>query len=91
MGDSRGRWEGTTLVVDVTNLTDKTWVTGEQGGEGMSTGSFHSPAMQVVERFIIVDADHIDYESVIEDHPNGIPAAARSDPILRLIQDAPDG
>lgn len=30
-------------------------------------------------------------ESVIKDHPSGIPAAARSDPILRLIQDAPDG
>ncbi len=69
MGDSRGHWEGTTLVVDVTNFTDKTWVTGEQGGEGMSTGSFHSAAMHVIERYIIVDGDHIDYESVIED-PN---------------------
>lgn len=69
MGDSRGRWEGNTLVVDVTNFTDKTWVTGEQGGEGLSTGSFHSQALHVVERFTIVDADHVDYESVIED-PN---------------------
>jgi len=69
MGDSRGHWEGSTLVVDVANFTDKTWVTGEQGGEGMSTGSFHSQALHVVERFTIIDADHIDYESVIED-PN---------------------
>src|SRR5262245_9520009 len=67
MGDSRGHWEGNTLVVEVTNLTDKTWVTGEQGGEGMSTGSFHTPAMRVVERFIIVGPDHIDYEARIED------------------------
>lgn len=69
MGDSRGRWEGNTLVVDVTNFTDKTWVVGELGGEGMSAGSFHSPALHVVERFTIVDADHIDYEATIED-PN---------------------
>lgn len=68
-GDSRGRWEGNTLVVETSNLTDKTWVTGEQGGEGMSTGSFHSPAMRVVERFIIAGPEHVDYEATIED-PN---------------------
>jgi hypothetical protein len=69
MGDSNGRWEGKTLVVETTNLTDKTWVTGEQGGEGPSTGSFHSPAMRVVERFTIAGPDHVDYEATIED-PN---------------------
>jgi hypothetical protein len=69
MGDSRGHWEGKTLVVEVTNHTDKTWVTGEQGGEGPSTGSFHSPAMRVVERYTIVGPDNIDYEVTIED-PN---------------------
>ena len=69
MGDSRGRWEGNTLVVDVTNLTDKTWVVGELGGEGMSAGSFHSPAMHLVERFTIVGDGRIDYEATIED-PN---------------------
>ncbi len=69
MGDSRGRWEGNTLVVEVSNLTDKTWVTGEQGGEGPSTGSFHSPAMKVVERFTIVDANNIDYDVTLDD-PN---------------------
>ena len=69
MGDSRGRWEGNTLVVDVTNLTDKAWVVGELGGEGMSAGSFHSPAMHLVERFTIVGDGRIDYEATIED-PN---------------------
>ncbi len=69
MGDSVGRWEGNTLVVDVRNFTGKTWVVGDLGGEGMHTGSFHSPALHVVERFTIVDADNIDYEATIED-PN---------------------
>ena len=68
-GDSRGRWEGDTLVVDVTNFTDKTWIVGEAGGEGMSGGSFHSTALHMIERFKVVDADNIDYEATIED-PN---------------------
>jgi hypothetical protein len=69
MGDSRGHWEGNTLVVDVTNFTDKTWIVGEAGGEGMSGGSFHSTALHMIERFTMVDADNIDYEATIED-PN---------------------
>jgi hypothetical protein len=68
-GDSRGHWEGNTLVVEATNFTDKTWIVGEPGGEGMSGGSFHSTALRMVERFTMVDADNIDYEATIED-PN---------------------
>ena len=69
MGDSRGHWEDNTLVIDVTNFTDKTWVVGELGGEGIHIGSFHSPDLHVVERLTIVDADNIDYEVTLED-PN---------------------
>jgi len=68
-GDSRGRWEGNTLVVEVTNFTDKTWIVGEAGGEGISSGSFHSTALRLTERFTITDADNIDYDVTIED-PN---------------------
>ena len=68
-GDSRGHWEGNTLVVDVANFTDKTWVVGEIGGEGMSVGSFHSTALHMVERWTMRDGDNIDYEATIED-PN---------------------
>jgi hypothetical protein len=68
-GDSRGHWEGNTLVVEVKNFTDKTWVIGEIAGEGMSVGTFHSPALKMTERFIMRDADNIDYEATIED-PN---------------------
>jgi hypothetical protein len=69
MGDSRGRWEGNTLVVDVRNFTDKTWIAGRIDGEGPSNSSFHSPALRVTERFTLVDEDHIDYEATYED-PN---------------------
>jgi hypothetical protein len=75
MGDSRGRWEGNTLVVDVTNFTDDTWVLGHgrvdegQPGETVTTGhgTVHSTALHVVERFTPVDKDHIHYEARIED------------------------
>lgn len=66
-GDSRGRWEENTLVVDVANFTDKTWIVGEAGGEGMAGGSFHSPALHMVERFTVVDENNIDYEATVED------------------------
>ena len=59
MGDSRGRWEGDTLVVDVVHFGEQTWFD--------RTGNFHSPALHVVERYSLVDADHIDYEVTIED------------------------
>jgi len=54
MGDSRGRWDGTTLVVDVTNFNDQ-------------AGNFHSDALHVTERYTLADRDHISYEATIED------------------------
>jgi hypothetical protein len=59
MGDSRGRWEGNTLVVDWTNSNGRTWLD--------QTGSFHSDAIHVVERFTIVDKDSMRYEATVED------------------------
>ena len=75
MGDSRGHWEGNTLVVDVTNFTDKTWVVGHgappEGAPASSLttghGVFHSEALHVVERFTLADPDTITYEATIED------------------------
>jgi hypothetical protein len=61
MGDSRGRWEGDTLVIDVTNFNDDTWFD--------RAGNFHSDALHVVERYTMTNADHILYEATIED-PN---------------------
>jgi len=58
-GDSRGHWEGDTLVVDVTNFDDSVWLD--------SHGSFYSEALHVVERWTLVDPDTINYEATIED------------------------
>ena len=61
MGDSRGRWEGNTLVIEVTNQNDKAWLD--------SHGSFHSDAMRVVERWTPMDRNTLYYEATIDD-PN---------------------
>ena len=59
MGDSRGRWEGDTLVVDVVHFNDQTWFD--------HAGNFHSEALHVMERYTPIDATHINYEVTIED------------------------
>ena len=58
-GDSRGRWEGNTLVVDTTNLNDWSWFDGK--------GSFHTDAMTLVERFTFVDPKTMDYKVTVTD------------------------
>ena len=65
-GDSRGRWEGNTLVVDSTNFSDKerfgpAWLNGD-GWEGLPQGN-----MRFTERFTKVDAKTIDYVVTVED------------------------
>lgn len=59
MGDSRGRWEGDTLVVDTIDFNDRTWFD--------HAGNFHSNALHVVERFTPLSQNHLDYEVTIED------------------------
>lgn len=59
MGDSRGRWEGDTLVIDTNNFNDKTWFD--------KAGNYHSEALHVVERYTPTDSDHIRFEATIED------------------------
>src|SRR5262245_7891175 len=59
LGDSRGKWEGDTLVVDVTDFNDETWLD--------RAGNFHSPALHVVERWKLLDANTIEYRATLED------------------------
>ena len=59
MGQSVARWDGDTLVVDVTGMNDQTWFD--------RAGNFHSDALHVVERYTRTSADVISYEATIED------------------------
>lgn len=59
MGHSVGRWDGDTLVVDVTSQIDQTWFD--------RAGNFHSDALHVIERYTPVSPDHLQYEVTIED------------------------
>ncbi len=59
MGDSRGHWEGNTLVADVTSFSDTTWLD--------SAGDYHSDELHVVERYTRTAPDTLMYEAVIED------------------------
>jgi hypothetical protein len=59
MGDSRGHWEGSTLVVDVADNNDKAVFD--------MAGHFHSDQLHIVERFTPVDKDTISYEATFDD------------------------
>jgi hypothetical protein len=59
MGQSVGRWDGDTLVVDVTGLNDTTWFD--------RSGNHHSDKLHVVERYTRVSQDVINYEATIDD------------------------
>ena len=59
MGTSNGRWEGNTLVVDVTGFNGMPWFD--------RAGNFASDALHVVERYSLIDANTMNYEATIED------------------------
>jgi len=59
LGDSRGRWEGDTLVVDVTDFNEETWLD--------RSGNFHSEQLHVLERWSFLDKDTIRYRATIDD------------------------
>src|SRR5258708_1380536 len=59
MGDSRGHWEGDTLVVDVANMNDKTWVA--------RGAAIHTSSMHLVERYTRINKDTIEYQVRVED------------------------
>jgi len=59
MGWSNGRWDGDTLVVDVTGFNGYTWFD--------RAGNFHGENLHVVERWTPIGPNHIQYEATIED------------------------
>src|SRR5688572_26780922 len=59
MGDSIGRWEGDTLVVETVGMNDRTWLD--------TAGHQHTPDMKVIERITRTGASTLDYEVTIID------------------------
>ena len=57
-GDSRGHWNGNTLIVETINTNGK-WLD--------IIGDFHSDALKVVEHFVFTSPDSIRYEATLED------------------------
>ena len=85
MGHSLGRWEGDTLVVEVTNFRDNGWFD--------RAGNHHTAALRLEERFTLIAPNVINYEVTIED-PNvftrpwqiAMPLYRRMEPNMQLLE-----
>jgi len=85
MGHSVGRWDGDTLVVDVTDFNGKNWFD--------RAGNYHSEALHLTERFTPISKDAIRYDVTIED-PNvftrpwkiSMPLYRRLEPNAQLLE-----
>jgi hypothetical protein len=86
-GDSRGRWEINSLVVDVKNQSGRAWFD--------QAGNFYTSAAHMVERFTLIDADTIHYQVTIDD-PSvytrpwtmAFPLRRNKEPGFRLLEEA---
>jgi hypothetical protein len=85
LGDPRGRWDGDTLVVDVTDFNDQTWFD--------ASGDFHSDKLHVVERYTRTGPDTLRYEATIEDPEVftkawkiSLPLYRHTEPNFRLLE-----
>jgi hypothetical protein len=88
MGDSRGRWEGDTLVVETTNFTDKVAI-GSNGAGYPGDPGYHSLALKITERFTRTSPDTLVYTATVDDPQTWvrpwtlqIPLARGTDPHL---------
>lgn len=78
MGHSVGRWEGDTLVVDVTEFNGKTWFD--------RAGNFHSEALRLTERFTLMSPDAIWYEVTMTDPQTFTEPWSIAMPIYRRVE-----
>jgi hypothetical protein len=85
MGHSVGKWEGDTLVVNVTEFNGKNWFD--------RAGNFHSEELRLVERFTPITKDSIRYEVTIEDPKTftkpwriSMPLYRRLEPNMQLLE-----
>jgi hypothetical protein len=79
MGWSNGRWDGDTLVVDVTGLNGMSWLD--------RAGNFTSEEAHIVERYTPIDRDHLRYDVTIEDPTVFTRPWTISMPLYRRIDD----
>jgi hypothetical protein len=79
MGWSAGRWEGDTLVVEVTGQYDSTWFD--------RAGNHHSDQMKVTERYTPMSPYHLQYEATIEDPLTFTEPWTISMPLYRRMED----
>ena len=82
MGSSNGRWEGSTLVVEVTNNNDRTWFD--------RAGNHHSDAMRLVERYTPIGPDHLQYEVTVTDPKTFSRPWKMTMPLYRRIDAVPE-
>lgn len=66
MGDSRGHWDGNTLVVETTNFTDKDAI-GPNGAGYPGSPGYHSDQLKIVERFTRTSAKTLEYRATVID------------------------
>ena len=78
MGQSNGRWEGDTLVVETTGFNGSTWLD--------RAGNYHTNALTVTERFEPVSQNHLQYSATIEDPNVYTRAWTISMPLYRHIE-----
>jgi hypothetical protein len=84
-GDSRGHWEGDTLVTDVSNFNDLTWLD--------KAGNHHSDQLHVTERFTRTGPTTLLYEATISDPKTftkdwkiAVPMTQKTGPTARLME-----
>jgi hypothetical protein len=81
-GDSRGRWDGDTLVVDTTNFNSGGWMaTGQNAGR--LRGVPYSKDLHIIERFTPIDKHILRYEITIDDPQSFTSALKLSYPLER--------
>ena len=73
MGDSRGHWDGNTLVVETTNFNGKNPLRGS------------SENMRVIERFTRVDADTIQYKFTVDDESTWVKPWSAELPLIKTV------
>ena len=84
-GDSRGHWDGNSLVTDVTNFNDMTWLD--------KAGNHHSNQLHVTERFTRTGENSLLYEATISDPMTftkdwkiAVPMVRKTGPTARIME-----